>query len=70
MIPEVGEAIGEAEAPPESKGRRQSLTRWPWSLVRFDVVGVAFGALFFCLSLTPSLMPRGWLLAGLARASR
>jgi uncharacterized membrane protein len=26
---------------------------------------VAFGALFFCLSLTPSLLPRDWLFAGL-----
>ncbi|AQT83075.1 hypothetical protein B1R94_24410 [Mycolicibacterium litorale] len=34
-------------------------------MVRLDFVGVAFGAVFFCLSLTPSLMPRDWILAGL-----
>ena len=45
--------------------RRGSVVEWAWSLVRLDFVGIVFGALFFCLSLTPSLMPRGWLLAGL-----
>jgi uncharacterized membrane protein len=64
MTGAVDETSGEAEAWPGSKGR-QSLTAWARSLVRFDVVGVAFAALFFCLSLTPSLMPRRWLLAGL-----
>ena len=38
---------------------------WAWSLVRLDFVGIAFGALFFCLSLTPSLLPRDWLFQGL-----
>ncbi|MDT5106290.1 MAG: hypothetical protein QOI25_3803 [Mycobacterium sp.] len=38
---------------------------WVGSLVRLDFVGVAFAALFFCLSLTPSLLPRDWLFAGL-----
>lgn len=38
---------------------------WAWSLVRLDFVGVPFGAFFFCLSLTPSLLPRDWLFAGL-----
>jgi uncharacterized membrane protein len=38
---------------------------WAWGLVRLDFVGVAFGTLFFCLSLTPSLLPRDWLFAGL-----
>ncbi len=33
--------------------------------MRLDFVGVAFGALFFCLSLTPSLLPRDWLFQGL-----
>lgn len=45
--------------------RGGSVVEWAWSLVRLDFVGIVFGALFFCLSLTPSLMPRGWLLAGL-----
>ena len=35
--------------------------RW----LRLDFTGVAVAALFFCLSLTPSLMPRDWVLAGL-----
>ncbi|MGV0641936.1 alpha/beta hydrolase [Mycolicibacterium sp. XJ2546] len=37
---------------------------WAWRLLRLDFVGIAFGALFFCLSLTPSLLPRGWLFQG------
>jgi uncharacterized membrane protein len=38
---------------------------WAWSLIRLDFVGVGFGALFFCLSLTPSLLPRDWLFQGI-----
>ena len=41
------------------------LLLWAWSLIRLDFVGVGFGALFFCLSLTPSLLPRDWLFQGL-----
>jgi uncharacterized membrane protein len=44
---------------------RHPLLVWAWGLVRLDFVGVAFGALLFCLSLTPSLLPRDWLFAGL-----
>ncbi|UXA20959.1 alpha/beta hydrolase [Mycobacterium sp. SMC-4] len=33
-------------------------------MLRLDFTGVVFGALFFCLSLTPSLLPRDWLLGG------
>lgn len=44
---------------------RHPLLEWAWGLVRLDFVGVAVGALFFCLSLTPSLLPRDWLFAGL-----
>ncbi|MCB1265734.1 MAG: alpha/beta hydrolase [Mycobacterium sp.] len=43
---------------------RGSTARWLWSLVRLDFTGVAFAALFFCLSLTPSLLPRDWLTGG------
>ena len=43
---------------------RASLGGWVWSLLRLDFTGVAFAALFFCLSLTPSLLPRDWLSAG------
>jgi uncharacterized membrane protein len=45
--------------------QRHPLLVWAWSLVRLDFVGIGFGALFFCLSLTPSLLPRDWLFQGL-----
>jgi uncharacterized membrane protein len=44
---------------------RHPLLLWAWGLVRLDFVGIPVGALFFCLSLTPSLLPRDWLFAGL-----
>jgi uncharacterized membrane protein len=44
---------------------RKSMAAWLWSLVRLDFAGVIFAALFFCLSLTPSLLPRDWLTAGI-----
>jgi len=44
---------------------RHPLLVWAWGLLRLKFVGVAFGALFFCLSLTPSLVPRDWLFQGL-----
>ncbi|HJT94652.1 MAG TPA: alpha/beta hydrolase [Mycobacterium sp.] len=44
---------------------RHPLLVWAWSLVHLDFVGIGFGALFFCLSLTPSLLPRDWLFQGL-----
>jgi uncharacterized membrane protein len=44
---------------------RHPLIDWAWSLVHLDFVGIAAGALFFCLSLTPSLLPRDWLFQGL-----
>ncbi|MFZ0717230.1 alpha/beta hydrolase [Mycobacterium sp.] len=51
---------------PEAEARgRHPLLVWAWSLLRLKFVGVAFGALFFCLSLTPSLVPREWLFQGL-----
>ena len=44
---------------------RSSAVAWAWHLVRLDVTGVAAAALFFCLSLTPSLLPRDWLTGGI-----
>jgi uncharacterized membrane protein len=44
---------------------RHPLLIWAWSLLHLDFTGIAFGALFFCLSLTPSLLPRDWLFQGL-----
>lgn len=64
MTSAVDDVTGEAEAPPATQRRRESFIEWAWSLLRLDFVGVAFGALFFCLSLTPSLLPRDWVLAG------
>ena len=45
--------------------QRHPLVVWAWSLLRLKFVGVAFGALFFCLSLAPSLLPRDWVFQGL-----
>ncbi|MBU3751150.1 MAG: hypothetical protein FGM52_12010 [Mycobacterium sp.] len=44
---------------------RGSVQSWAWSLVRLDLAGVVVAAVFFCLSLTPSLLPRDWLMAGI-----
>lgn len=49
----------------DEPGGRHPLLAWAWSLLRLKFVGVAFGALFFCLSMTPSLVPRDWLFEGL-----
>lgn len=43
---------------------RQAVWDWALRLVRLDLIGVAFAALFFCLSLTPSLLPRDWVSSG------
>ncbi len=56
---------GEAVAASHERKQRHPALVWAWSLVRLDFVGIAFGALFFCLSLTPSLLPRDWLFQGL-----
>jgi uncharacterized membrane protein len=55
---------GEPLADTAERRERHPLLVWAWGLVRLDFVGVAFGALFFCLSLTPSLLPRAWLFQG------
>ena len=56
---------GEPVAATHERKQRHPLLRWAWRLVHLDFVGIAFGALFFCLSLTPSLLPRDWLFQGL-----
>ena len=56
---------GEPVADTAERPARHPMLVWAWSLVRLDFVGVGFGALFFCLSLTPSLLPRDWLFQGL-----
>ncbi len=35
-----------------------------WRFLRLDFTGIAFATLFFCWSLTPSLLPRDWLFQG------
>lgn len=49
----------------EQSPARHPFWVWAWSLLRLNFVGVVFGALLFCLSLTPSLLPRDWLFQGL-----
>lgn len=44
---------------------RHPFVVWAWGLLRLDFTGIAFAALFFCWSLTPSLLPRDWLFQGL-----
>ncbi len=44
---------------------KHPLYLWAWSLLRLDFTGIGFGALLFCMSLTPSLLPRDWLFQGL-----
>ena len=43
----------------------RGLGTWVLGWMRPDLTGVAFAALFFCLSLTPSLLPRDWLNSGI-----
>lgn len=58
-------AVAHVDEAVERATDRHPLLEWAWGLVRLDFVGVAFGALFFCLSLTPSLLPRDWVFGGL-----
>lgn len=46
-------------------GDRHPLTARVWGWLGLDFTGIAFAALFFCWSLTPSLLPRDWLFQGL-----
>jgi uncharacterized membrane protein len=61
----VDAVTGASITRPAQTRTRHPLLVWAWSLLRLKFVGVAFGALFFCLSLTPSLLPRDWLFQGL-----
>ncbi|MDG3015071.1 alpha/beta hydrolase [Corynebacteriales bacterium D3-21] len=64
---DVADAAAVATEPPARVERRprHPFAAWAWSLVRLDFVGIVFAALFFCWSLTPSLLPRDWLFQGL-----
>ncbi|MFE2119753.1 alpha/beta hydrolase [Rhodococcus aetherivorans] len=46
-------------------GDRHPHTAQAWGLLSLDFTGIAFAALFFCWSLTPSLLPRDWLFQGI-----
>ncbi|MEU5840830.1 alpha/beta hydrolase [Rhodococcus sp. NPDC047139] len=46
-------------------GGRYPLTARIWGWLSLDYTGIAFAALFFCWSLTPSLLPRDWLFQGI-----
>lgn len=61
----VDDVTGASVTEPAPTRSRHPLLVWAWSLLRLKFVGVAFGALFFCMSLTPSLLPRDWLFQGL-----
>jgi uncharacterized membrane protein len=61
----VNHLTGEAAAPSAHPPDRHPLVVWAWSLLRLRFSGVVVGALFFCLSLTPSLLPRSWMFQGL-----
>ncbi len=50
-------------SPGSTSATRSSL--WAWGLLKLDFTGIAFASLFFCWSLTPSLLPRDWLYQGL-----
>jgi uncharacterized membrane protein len=65
MSTPVHDATTEPATEPRAADGRHPLVVWAWSLVRLRFGGVVFGALFFCLSLTPSLLPRTWLFQGL-----
>lgn len=45
--------------------RLRGALAWLLGLLRFDTTGLVFAALFFCWSLTPSLLPRDWTYQGL-----
>lgn len=65
MSSQTDHTIGDAVTDTPERPQRRTLLDWAWGLVRLDFTGIAFGALFFCVSLTPSLLPRGWLFQGL-----
>ncbi|MFD6675754.1 alpha/beta hydrolase [Rhodococcus zopfii] len=46
-------------------GDRHPLTARVWGWLSLDFTGIAFAALFFCWSLSPSLLPRDWLFQGI-----
>ncbi|HEX2289944.1 MAG TPA: alpha/beta-hydrolase family protein, partial [Pseudonocardiaceae bacterium] len=62
---QTDQTTGDVVTDTPERPRRHPLLVWAWGLIRLDFAGVAVSALFFCLSLTPSLLPRDWLFQGL-----
>lgn len=65
MRAQTDQISGDTATDIPERRRRHPMLVWVWGLIRLDFTGIAFGALFFCLSLTPSLLPRDWLFQGL-----
>ena len=62
---DTAEGAGGPSAKTQERPERHPFVVWAWGLVRLEFFGVGLGALFFCLSLTPSLLPRDWLFQGI-----
>lgn len=45
-------------------GDRHPIVVWAWGMLRLEPAGIVFGAVFYCWSLTPSLLPRNWIYQG------
>lgn len=45
-------------------GDRHPTVVWAWEMLRLDLAGIVLGAVFYCWSLTPSLLPRNWIYQG------
>ncbi|WP_182359361.1 alpha/beta hydrolase [Tomitella gaofuii] len=63
--PDAPRGAEPAGAVPGRRPRLRRAGRWAAGLAKFDITGVFFATLFLCWSLTPSLLPRGWLFQGL-----
>src|SRR5690606_8748722 len=51
-------AMSSAQSPVRANLVRRANAFWDWLAQRFSMPGVLVGAIFFSLSLTPSLLPR------------
>jgi uncharacterized membrane protein len=59
---DAAEAAPGLQREPPAKPRRWSFPRTRRYLTRFSMAGLTGALLFYCLSLTPSLLPRAWYL--------
>jgi uncharacterized membrane protein len=60
-----GTDVAEPPPPAPAAGRERPARRWRRWLPRYTWSGTLGAVLFGCASLTPSLLPRGWVLQGL-----